>query len=279
MYNKLKELILTANLVDEVLAEDEDPSSKMRVVVKAVINGIDLANFSTEKVAEVGKNIDMLKAKYLDSSGDFFVDLIRPAVGNAIKVFYKKKMNDLQLVKFLVERLVKIFKDIRNLSDIELKDQVEKLQNERNVFTSRSPLVFIGHGRNQVWVRLERFIREELKIPVFAFESETRANETIVDILKSFLNKATFAILVFAGDDHTSDGYLRARQNVVHEAGLFQGRLGFDKVVVLKQKNVENLSNLDGLQYIGFEEGRIEDTFKELRGVFKKHGLLNDEAK
>jgi len=36
-------------------------------------------------------------------------------------------------------------------------------------------------------------------------------------------------------EDATSEGNIRVRQNVIHEAGLFQWRLGFDKFIILKQ--------------------------------------------
>ncbi len=67
---------------------------------------------------------------------------------------------------------------------------------------------------------------------------------------------------------------MRARQNVIHEAGLFQGRLGFERVVILKQNNVEELSNLAGLQYIPFDGNQIETAFYELRRKLKKQGLI-----
>jgi predicted nucleotide-binding protein len=59
-------------------------------------------------------------------------------------------------------------------------------------------------------------------------------------------------------EHETVDGKIRARQNVIHEAGLFQGRLGFEKVVLLKQDTTEEISNLAGLQYIPFNGDNVE---------------------
>jgi predicted nucleotide-binding protein len=75
-------------------------------------------------------------------------------------------------------------------------------------------------------------------------------------------------------EDETSNGSIRARQNVIHEAGLFQGRLGFDKVIILKQQDVEEFTNIAGLQYIPFLGDAIEQTFYELQRKFKKLGLI-----
>jgi predicted nucleotide-binding protein len=50
---------------------------------------------------------------------------------------------------------------------------------------------------------------------------------------------------VLTAEDETHEGRLRARQNVVHEAGLFQGKLGFTKVALILQNGVEDFSTFD----------------------------------
>jgi Predicted nucleotide-binding protein containing TIR-like domain len=50
------------------------------------------------------------------------------------------------------------------------------------------------------------------------------------------------------GKDETKDGKLLARQNVVHEAGLFQGKLGFTRAIILLEEVTEEFSNLAGLK-------------------------------
>jgi len=47
------------------------------------------------------------------------------------------------------------------------------------------------------------------------------------------LDAAAFAFLILTAEDEQADGRLYARMNVVHEAGLFQGRLGFARAIVL----------------------------------------------
>jgi predicted nucleotide-binding protein len=53
------------------------------------------------------------------------------------------------------------------------------------------------------------------------------------------LNTSSIAFLVFTGEDEAGDGGVRARQNVVHEAGLFQGKLGFSKALMLLEEGTE----------------------------------------
>jgi len=138
----------------------------------------------------------------------------------------------------------------------------------------RQPLIFLGHGRSRLWARVKLYLGDELKVATLFYESESRVGESIVPVLEGFLEQATFAVLILTGEDDTADGRHRARQNVIHEAGLFQGRLGFKKVVLLVQDNVEEFSNVAGLQHIPFSGQAIEQTFYELQRVLKRESIL-----
>ena len=118
------------------------------------------------------------------------------------------------------------------------------------------------------------FLSNELAIETIYFESESRTSESIINILEGFLNEASFAVIIMTAEDETSEDKIRARQNVIHEAGLFQGRLGFDKVIILKQDNIEEFSNISGLQYIPFSGNNVEQTFYEMQRCLKKIGLI-----
>jgi predicted nucleotide-binding protein len=89
------------------------------------------------------------------------------------------------------------------------------------------------------------------------------------------LSEATFAILILTGEDETASGSMRARQNVIHEVGLFQSKLGFNKAILLRQEGVEDFTNLAGLQYIPFSDNKIEQAFYELGRTLKKEGLIS----
>jgi predicted nucleotide-binding protein len=91
--------------------------------------------------------------------------------------------------------------------------------------------------------------------------------------LKAILESCIFAVIVATGEDAMAEGGVRARQNVVHEIGLFQGRLGFEKVAVLSQRGVEEFSNLAGLQVIPFSDDQIEGAFYELHRTLKREGI------
>lgn len=136
-------------------------------------------------------------------------------------------------------------------------------------------VVFIGHGRNQAWRDLKDHLQDKHGVIVEAYETGARAGHTIRDVLEEMVTKSSFAVLVLTGEDEQSDGGLRARQNVIHEAGLFQGRLGFSRAILLLEDGVEEFSNVHGVQYIRFSRGNIKETFGEvlatLRREFQRH--------
>jgi predicted nucleotide-binding protein len=84
------------------------------------------------------------------------------------------------------------------------------------------------------------------------------------------LGSSTFALLVMTAEDETADGDARARQNVVHEAGLFQGKLGFNRAIAVVENGVEVFSNLDGVQQIRYDKGNVRSTFGEILATLRR---------
>jgi len=134
--------------------------------------------------------------------------------------------------------------------------------------------IFIGHGRSQQWRELKDFISERLKLPVDEFNRVPVAGITNIQRLQQMLDQAAIAFLVMTAEDETSEGQLRARQNVVHEVGLFQGRLGFTKAIVLLEEECEDFSNIAGLGQIRYPCGRISAIFEQVREVLEREGVL-----
>jgi hypothetical protein len=132
------------------------------------------------------------------------------------------------------------------------------------------PKIFIGHGRSSLWRDLKDHLHEKHSYEVVAYEVGSRAGHAIRDILEDMLAKSSFAILIMTGEDQTIDGQFRARQNVVHEIGLFQGRLGFNRAIVLLEDDVEEFSNIHGIEQIRFSKGNIRETYGEVLATIKR---------
>ena len=117
-------------------------------------------------------------------------------------------------------------------------------------------------------------LSDELHLSVEVWESDSRAGRHNVEVLKGFLSACGFAVLVVTGDDTAHDGVVRARQNVIHEIGLFQGRIGFERVALLEQEGLEGFSNIDGLQRIPFQGIKIEQCFYELDRMLRRERFI-----
>jgi hypothetical protein len=133
----------------------------------------------------------------------------------------------------------------------------------------RPPRIFIGHGGDAQWERLKSHLQDQHKLEIVAYETGARAGHVIRDILDSMLNQSSFALLVLTGEDKTESG-VRARQNVIHECGLFQGRLGFDRAILIVERGVELASNFDGIQQLRFDTGRISEVFGDVIATLRR---------
>jgi predicted nucleotide-binding protein len=134
--------------------------------------------------------------------------------------------------------------------------------------------VFIGHGRSPLWRELKDFVSDRLKLPWDEFNRVPVAGVATTVRLSQMLDRAAFALLIMTAEDETADGKLQARQNVIHEVGLFQGRLGFERAIIMLEEGCEDFSNVDGLSQIRFPKGNISAKFEEVRQVLEREGLL-----
>jgi hypothetical protein len=134
--------------------------------------------------------------------------------------------------------------------------------------------VFIGHGRSGAWRELKDFVNARLGLPWDEFNRVPVAGLTNITRLSEMLDAAAIALLVMTAEDEMADGGVQARMNVVHEAGLFQGRLGFTRAIVLLEEGCSEFSNIQGLGQIRFPKGRISAAFEDVRLVLEREGLI-----
>lgn len=131
-------------------------------------------------------------------------------------------------------------------------------------------VVFLGHGRSSDWREIKDHLQDSHHYKIEAYEVGARAGHTIRDVLGTMLDRSSFALLIMTGEDESTAGGARARQNVVHEAGLFQGRLGFHRAVAVVENGVEVFSNLDGVQQIRYDRGNVRSTFGEILATLRR---------
>jgi hypothetical protein len=139
---------------------------------------------------------------------------------------------------------------------------------------SEGSRVFIGHGRSTIWRELKDFIHDRLKLQWDEFNREPVAGIPTFDRISAMLESASFAFLIMTAEDLHQDDTTHARQNVVHELGLFQGRLGPRKAIILLEDGCTEFSNITGLSQIRFPPGRISAVFEDIRGIVEREGLI-----
>jgi len=138
--------------------------------------------------------------------------------------------------------------------------------------------IFIGHGRSPVWRELKDFLQVRLNLEWDEFDRESVPGFGTLDRLKTMLDNACFAFIIMTAEDEHPDQTKHARENVIHELGLFQGRLGFEKAIVLREETCAEFSNIRGLQQIPFPPGQIMAKSEEIRRVLEREGILPSGA-
>ena len=135
-------------------------------------------------------------------------------------------------------------------------------------------LVFIGHGHSKTWLELKDFLSGRLGLAWDEFNRESTAGVSTTERIAQMLDSARFAFLVMTAEDEHDDETLHARPNVVHEAGLFQGKLGMRKAIILLEDGCTLFSNVHGLTCIQFPRGNIGAAFEKIRQVLEREGLV-----
>lgn len=134
--------------------------------------------------------------------------------------------------------------------------------------------VFIGHGRSPLWRELKDYVQDDLGLLPDEFNRVPVAGIPTVDRLKQMLDGSAIAFLVMTAEDELQDGAMQARMNVIHEVGLFQGRLGFNRAIVLLEDGCSEFTNIAGLGQIRFPQGRISACFHQVHAVLVREGLI-----
>ncbi|MFH1493363.1 MAG: nucleotide-binding protein [Pseudomonadota bacterium] len=133
--------------------------------------------------------------------------------------------------------------------------------------------VFISHGRAPDWREVQAFIEKDVVLPTLELAQEPNQGRTILAKLWESSRQCDSAVIVMTGDDLDAAGQARARENVIHEIGFFQGKYGLDRVCLLHEEGVSIPSNIQGLVYTPFPKGMVSASFgvlsRELKAFYQ----------
>lgn len=134
--------------------------------------------------------------------------------------------------------------------------------------------VFIGHGgASNEYLKLGVWLGDQ-GLEWEVFDRQPTAGMSTKERLLEMLDNAQIAFLLMTPEDENAQGKMNARANVIHEVGLFQGRLGWMKAIVLLEEGCEGFSNIEGVGQIRYPKGNIKAVFDEIREVLKREGIL-----
>jgi hypothetical protein len=87
--------------------------------------------------------------------------------------------------------------------------------------------------------------------------------------MQEVLPRSQFAILVLTREDVEIEGELAAQLNMVRLAGLFQGRLGFTRVLLLLEECATLLPGVKDLPLLVFPEGNPLAIWPKVRAILE----------
>ncbi len=136
----------------------------------------------------------------------------------------------------------------------------------KELLMAKSDGIFISHGHNELLrLKLKEFIQDRFQKTAIVLSDQPSTGLTIVEKLEQASTCCACAIILMTKDDETRDGGVRARQNVIHEIGFFQGKYGRQNVILLAERGVEVFSNISGIVRIEFSSEHFESAFEPLR--------------
>lgn len=207
------------------------------------------------KLASWIQRVKNLLANTYGKESDFYKDFI-----DAKKSF------------FMATNYEILIKGQKPIFDSALVDIRYSYESKGSIMNSNN--IFIGHGRSHLWRELKDFIKDKLQLSYDEFNRVPVAGTTNIARLQQMLEQASFAFLIMTAEDELNDGKMQARMNVVHEVGLFQGRLGFEKAIILLEEGCEEFSNINGLGQIRFPKGNISAISEKIREVLERENII-----
>ena len=130
--------------------------------------------------------------------------------------------------------------------------------------------VFIVHGHDGELKQSVARLVEKQGLQAIILSEQANKGKTIIEKFEEN-SDVSGAICLFTADDFgrakaDANDSLRARQNVVFEAGYFMGKLSRSRVVIIAEHGVELPSDMQGIVYTDKSNWEI-DVLKELKAM------------
>lgn len=174
--------------------------------------------------------------------------------------------SEYELIKDKVDKYAGSDKYSANLGNImmllrsikEVPDMKDMISNTKNISAQGTENVFIVHGHDELMKQEVANTVSRLKLVPIILNERHNGGDTIIEKLEHNAEQVNYAIILLSPCDHgaeiqSTDLKPRARQNVILEMGYFIGKIGRNKVCVLKKDDVEEPSDVFGVVYTPYD--------------------------
>lgn len=141
--------------------------------------------------------------------------------------------------------------------------------------------VFLIHGHDEAkWRELKDLLEDQFNLKAVVLAQEPGGSRPIIQKFQDNAAECNYAIALMTPDDFVrkKDGsYVQARPNVLFELGWFYGRLGPQRVCILKKAGTQLPSDLGGVSEIEFTAS-VSEVALQLEKELRQLGLIGEPA-
>lgn len=230
---------------------------------------LPIQNFKVDEVghyfSRAQNQLNLLREELPDLYGDF-VDLPTIPATEMLKASEHAEAER----RFSRAQLQQLAREIDHIFEIRANSELAPPAQR----TAPMRRVFISHGRAPDWREVQAYIEKDIGLDTLELAQEANQGRTILGKLWEASERCESAVIVMTGDDLDAEGQARARENVIHEIGFFQGKYGLARICLLYEEGVSIPSNIHGLVYAPFPTGRVSASFgvlvRELGAMYKR---------
>jgi hypothetical protein len=238
--------------------------------VVAVLNSdsrgaLPIQNFAVDAVSHyfsgAEKQLSVLRQTLPDLYEDFIFAPIAPLL--------KMAPNSSEEYRYSRDQMLRLARDIDQIFEIRSNSELAMPANAG----APKHRVFVSHGRAPAWREVQAYIEKDLGLQTVELAQEPNQGRTVLTKLSEVSDQFDSAVIVMTADDLDASGQARARENVIHEIGFFQGKYGLARICLLHEEGTSIPSNIHGLVYAPFPHDLVSTSFglltRELRAMYK----------
>lgn len=203
-------------------------------------------------------NYELLKVSFNNANNDYksSYNIAGQMIGVS-QVMHGTSIHNLsfrfKMLKERVEAKTNALENILGKADILLSETESVTNIDNSHLTNVNDTVFIIHGHDEEMKRNVQLLLNRGKLNEIVLHEQPDKNRTVIEKLIEEGANASYVIALLSPDDTQNDGTSRARQNVILEIGYFLGKLGRERVRVLRKGDTVIPSDLQGILYENYD--------------------------